>query len=230
MFDAKQILNQFLGAGAKPGSTGSLGGAGLAGSALAGGLAGLVTGTKTGRKIGKKALTYGGTALLGGLAYKAWRDWQQGKQVSSIADSAEGIPEAPTDSAFVPAAGDESRLNRALLLAMIGAAKADGQIDDLEQRRVLQHLDHQGVDEADRAFVTERLRLPLDLEAIVAEASCPETAAEIYAASLIAIDPAGAAEQGYLAMLAARLELPPQLVAHLHANVALAKGDAGKAA
>ena len=43
-------------------------------------------------------------------------------------------------------------------------------------------------------------------------------ATEIYAASLLAIDPDGAAEQGYLALLAARLHLDPGLVDHLHAR------------
>ena len=40
----------------------------------------------------------------------------------------------------------------------------------------------------------------------------------VYAASLLAVDPEGAAEKGYLAMLAARLHLDAGLVAHLHAN------------
>ena len=71
MFDAKQLIDQFLGGSANNGAASGSTGRGLAGGALAGGLAGLLVGTKTGRKIGKSALTYGGTALLGGLAYTA---------------------------------------------------------------------------------------------------------------------------------------------------------------
>ena len=76
MFDAKQLLSQYLegqqaSSGEKTINSGNLGG--LAGGALAGGLTGLLAGTKTGRKIGKNALIYGGTALVGGLAYKACR-------------------------------------------------------------------------------------------------------------------------------------------------------------
>ncbi len=221
MFDAKQMLSQFLGDGNAEGKPAGLSGSNLAGGALAGGLAGLITGTKTGRKIGKSALTYGGTAVLGGLAYKAWRDWQQGKSATTQTDSA--IVEPPAGTPFVPAAGDEQRLNRALLRAMIGAAKADGRIDDLEQHRILQHLDGQGVSEADRAFVQAELREPLDIEAIVSEANSTEMAAELYAASLIAIDSKKPAEQGYLAMLAARLKLAPELTANLHATVDAAR-------
>ena len=84
MFDAKRLLDEFLGSGAGGGQQGGSGrggdylargqdyvrgnAGGLAGGALAGGLAGLLLGTKSGRKIGKKAVTYGGMALVAGLA------------------------------------------------------------------------------------------------------------------------------------------------------------------
>lgn len=225
MFDAKQLLNQISGSlgnqAADSAPTGGISAKGLAGGALAGGLAGLLAGTKTGRKIGKQAITYGGTALLGGLAYKAWRDWQQGRQVASSTDPT--LTEPPADSPFVPDLGQEQQLNRALLRAMVAAAKADGEIDELEQRRIVQHLERDSVDNDDRDYVQRLLREPADIEAVVREARCPETAAELYAASLIAIDPARPAERGYLAMLAARLGLEPALVEHLQATVAQAK-------
>jgi len=50
-------------------------------------------------------------------------------------------------------------------------------------------------------------------------ARSPEQAAEIYTASLLAIDVDNAAERGYLAMLAQRLKLDDALVEHLHATV-----------
>lgn len=53
----------------------------------------------------------------------------------------------------------------------------------------------------------------------MAPAVCEETAAEIYAASLMAIDRAQAAEQAYLTLLAARLKLAPGLVDQLKANI-----------
>jgi uncharacterized membrane protein YebE (DUF533 family) len=51
---------------------------------------------------------------------------------------------------------------------------------------------------------------------------CEETAAEIYAASLMAIDRTGAAEQAYLTLLASRLNLAPGLVEQLNANIGAA--------
>jgi uncharacterized membrane protein YebE (DUF533 family) len=59
----------------------------------------------------------------------------------------------------------------------------------------------------------------LDIESIVAPAVCEETAAEIHAASLLAIDRARVAERAYLGLLSARLNLAPGPVNHLHANV-----------
>lgn len=229
MYDVKQLFAQYLGGQAGQATDGASKAntfGGLAGGALAGGLVGLLTGTKTGRKLGKGALVYGGTALLGGLAYKAWRDWQNGKPApipqAATAAGAALPPMPPSGSAFLPQPGEEADLNRALIRAMIGAAKADGRVDAEEQQRIFHHINTLGVDAATRSFVMDELAKPLDLDAIVASATCPETAAEIYVASLIAIDPSGAAEKGYLSMLAVRLKLDPGLVDHLHGNVALA--------
>ena len=227
MIDVKQLLNGYLEgqndtANVGSNKTGNFGG--LAGGALAGGLAGLLAGTKTGREIGKNALAYGGTAVLGGLAYKAWRDWQSGKPAStpqpSFAPSETPLPMPPAGSAFLPRPGQEADFQRALIRAMIGAAKADGEIDAQEQKRIFQQVEELGLDAGMRVFVSEELSRPLDLEEIVASAACPETAAEIYAASLMAVDPSKPAERGYLAMLAARLKLEPGLVGHLHAKAA----------
>jgi len=46
----------------------------------------------------------------------------------------------------------------------------------------------------------------------------------IYAASVMAIDPEGAAERGYLGMLASRMGLEPDLVGHIHRTVGRALG------
>jgi len=229
MFDAKQLLSQYLegqqaSSGEKTINSGNLGG--LAGGALAGGLTGLLAGTKTGRKIGKNALIYGGTALVGGLAYKAWRDWQEGKSASGSAAAADAVAGGaqpavpPPDSAFLPSSDQQqAELGRAMVRAMIGAAKVDGRIDPDERQRIEEQISALGVDSDIRSFVRDELTAPLDLDAIVAPAMCEETAAEIYAASLMAIDRTRAAEQAYLALLAARLELDPGLVEHLNVNV-----------
>ena len=62
----------------------------------------------------------------------------------------------------------------------------------------------------------DELSAPLNLDAVVAGADTPEHAAEIYAASLVAMDADTPAEKAYLQMLAARLGLEPALVDEMH--------------
>ena len=205
---------------------------GLATGALAGGLAGLLLGGKKPRKLAKSALKVGGVALVGGLAYKAWRDWQANKPPQAAPQPAQAdgslAPEltAPADSPFLPAAPEaQYDLTRSLIRAMIAAAKADGHVSDEERRRITDQLAALRLNAADMAFIDEEISKPLDIDSVAKGAGCPEQAAELYAASLLVVDPEGPAEKGYLAMLAARLRLEPELVAHLHANVdGLAEG------
>lgn len=258
MRDAKALLDQFLGqvdlssvtgqAGGQQGG-GQQGGAqqgqaasglnldgllsgrgGLATGAVAGGLVGLLIGGKKPKKIAKSALKLGGAALVGGLAYKAWKDYQAGQTPGATPPSnppagAGGGSAAPlpiedaSGTGFMPTAPDEQeKLSQSLISAMIGAAKADGHVTPDERERIGQALSKLTIEGDQRAFIEEELAKPLDVGAIAAMASSEEHKVEIYAASLIAVDPEGPAEKGYLAMLAARLGLDPRLVEHLHAN------------
>ena len=65
----------------------------------------------------------------------------------------------------------------------------------------------------------QELGKPVDIDAIVQSATSQEIAAEIYLVSLMAIDVDTVEEQSYLAMLAARMGLPNELVQELHAQV-----------
>ena len=208
---------------------------GLATGALAGGLAGLLMGGKSGRKIAKNALTVGGLALVGGIAYSAYRDWQKNKgappsvpNTPPQANARSGTPvqlPPPNDAAFLPQTpAEEDALSLALIRAMIAATKADGHITADERARIAQQLEALGLDADGQRFIREELEKPLDIDAVARPAQSPEQAAEIYAASLLAIDPDGAAERGYLAMLAVRLKLDPALVQHLHARAADVQG------
>lgn len=183
--------------------------------AIAGGLLGILLSKNARRMVGTGAKV-GGAALIGGLAYKAWQDWQAGK-AAGAAGPADDLPEP--DAAFLPqdaAAADD--LSHRLLQAMIAAAKADGQVTAEERARIADALPQLGLGAEARAIVAAELDTPLDIGAVAALATSKEQAAEIYAASLLAIDPDGAAEKGYLAMLSARLGLDPGLVEHLNAR------------
>ena len=182
----------------------------------AGGLAAgmLLSGGKLGKLAGNLA-TAGAIAAVGGLAYSAWQKHQQGQQSPGTGAPA---PLAGRD-AFVPppsAEHQQEELGKTLVRAMIAAAKADGQIDGEEKQRIFGRLESMPLSAEEKAFVFDELSSPLDLNAVVARADTPEHAAEIYAASLVAMRPDSAAERSYLEALAFKLQLPPGLVAEIH--------------
>ena len=232
MQQAQQLLDQFLGQGgsqpAKQDNQADSGGGfnlnsmlsgpgGLATGAVAGGLAGLLLGGKKPKKIAKTALQVGGAALVGGLAYKAWQNWKANKPPQPTGEVQYEAP--PADTAFLPASqAEQDDLSTALIRAMISAAKADGHITPKERERISEQLSALNLGAKETAFIQEELERPLNIDAVAELAKTPEQGAEIYAASLLAIDAEGAAERAYLALLAARMKLEPGLVEHLHAS------------
>ena len=215
MADMNKLLGQLLGSGAAGGFAGG----------LAGGLASNLLTSKSGRKMGKKALKMGGIAAVGALAYGAYQRYSAGKGAagSVLPQAAEAeLPPAPEGSAFMPAKNDaagQETLGLTLVRAMIAAARADGRLDAKESRTIYQRIESMGLDPEDQALLVAEMGHPVDMDAIVNSATSPEVAAEIYVASLLAIDVDTADEKSYLAMLAARLKLPPELVTELNRQV-----------
>jgi uncharacterized membrane protein YebE (DUF533 family) len=212
MFDAKKLLDQFLG-GAKDQNTGGMSGDFMKGAGVAG-LATVLLSSKTGRKLAGSAVKYGGAAVLGGLAYSAFKNWQAGKAAEGQADPQpmkDVTPTPETAKALQAPATEQASL--AILRAMIAAAKSDGHIDAAEQKAIFDKLDALNLDTEAKAFVIDELRKPLDVSAVIAAATSPELAIEIYTASVLAIDPDDPKELAYLAQLASGLKLDPGLKA-----------------
>jgi uncharacterized membrane protein YebE (DUF533 family) len=181
--------------------------------------------TKSGRKLGKKTLKMGGIAAVGALAYAAYQRYSSSNQnagsLSAAAPEAT-IPSAPPGSAFLPADNDVAAQNNLALIlvrAMIAAARSDGQLDAQESQAIFQRIESLGLEPDEQALLVAEMGRPVDMDAIVNSATSPETAAEIYLASLLAVDVDTPAERAYLSMLSARLQLPPELVSELHRQV-----------
>ncbi len=168
----------------------------------------LLSGGKPGKLLGN-AVKVGAMAAVGGLAYKAWQNYQPGQP---------GNAPAPAEDAFIPAStsAEHEELGKTLVRAMIAAAKADGRIDAGEKDVIFERLKTMNLSAEEKAWVFDELSSPLDINAVVARADTPEHAAEIYAASLVAISADTPAEQAYLEVLAVRLKLAPALVAEIH--------------
>lgn len=220
--DVNKLLQGFLG---DTGQGGKGLPSGMVGGAAAGGLIALLVGTKKGRKLGGKAIKYGGMAAVGGLAYKAYRDWQEGKAVAA-GGAAQALPAVAPGSAFDvdhdhDARGDDFRL--VLMRAMIAAANADDHIDADEHRHIRAQVAEMGLGAAEKAMLYDFLSDPADAATIAALARNDEQRAEIYLASALAIDPDTVEERAYLSDLAARLNLPKGLSGYLDAEAASAR-------
>ena len=225
MFDARQLLDQVMGAlpadirakvptqmpqGVSQGQSGQL----LKG-ALAGGAVGLLLGSKGARKFATKsagtALKLGGLAAVAAIGYTAWQR-HRGQAGTSL-----DLP--PPDSGFALSHAPEQSdtLARGILVAMIQGAKADGQIDAQEHARIFQQIDALSLPPEAKAFVMDELAAPLDVARIAAYRSTPESAAELYAAALLAMDPDTDAERHFLIRLQGALGLDPDLAHQIEA-------------
>jgi uncharacterized membrane protein YebE (DUF533 family) len=103
-----------------------------------------------------------------------------------------------------------------ILRAMINAAKADGQIDQNEMDRILGKLKEAGIDEEGQRYVTDQMQTPAETDQLIAAAQGePQLAAQIYAASLLAIEVDTQAERDYLNQLAGGMGLSAQVVSRI---------------
>jgi uncharacterized membrane protein YebE (DUF533 family) len=225
MLNAKSLLDNLMGGLGQ--MTGGQGAKGLADKAketwanqstlgkgaIAGGLLGILL-TGGGRRMLGTGLKVGGMAAIGGLAYKAYEDWKNGRS----GDDATALP-PPQGTEFLPddahAADD---LATRMLQAMIAAAKADGHVTPEERAAVDGQLGSLGLGADATAMITAELDAPLDVGRIAALARTEAEATQLYAASLLVVDEDAPAEKGYLAMLAARMNLQQGLVDRLHAE------------
>jgi uncharacterized membrane protein YebE (DUF533 family) len=215
MIDAKRLLDQLVGSGAA---------GGLAGGLVGGAFASLLAGKK-GRKLAGSAVKLGGLALVGGLAYKAWQNYQQGAGQSSLQSSG-AVPLPPSGSPFLPREDDRvgtDALSLLLARAIIAAAKADGQIDTQESQAILNQINSLDLPAEDKAFLFEEYGRPLDIAALARDVDSPEHAAEVYTASVLMVEPPSPPERIFLDTLARALGLEPGLVQQIQSTVAASR-------
>lgn len=233
MFDAKKLLDQFLGSQI-PGMSGSVRDKAGQASELAkrnplatGALAAAILGTKTGRKLAGNVAKVGGVAAIAGLGYLAYKNYKSGQAPETVQpqeNALETISLPPAESPFHPQSPEMSNsFALTLIQAMIAAAKADGHIDDAERAKIMEKVAVSGLDHEAEDFLEKELANPVDLDELVAAARTEEQKVELYTASRLAIDPDNRAERGYLDMLAGRLGLPDALIDHIDATVSAAK-------
>lgn len=182
--------------------------------AAAGGLGAVILGTQTGRSVAASAAKLGALALIGGLAYKAYVNYSQGKPLVSGLDTV--AEAAPAGSGFKP----QAVTNEAAMLyirAMVAAAAADGRVDQAEMAAIMGNLKQAGLDAAAEEFMAGELNRPATPDELAAACQSSEQAVQLYTAARIAITPDSGAEKQFLATLADRLGMAPELAAHIDA-------------
>lgn len=191
----KQVAGAVLGGGAAQGNTA----AGAGSLAVLGGLA-------------AQALEMASRAM-GGATVQAG----EAKRMDDVTAVIAGMrpPQSPQEQQQL---ADMALLT---LRAMISAAKADGQVDEREKARLLGKLQEGGISAEEQRFVSEEMQKPIDLDALVRAVPNAQAAAQIYTASLLAIDVDTDPERRYMADLAAKLGLGQPAVSYLHQAVGL---------
>ncbi|MGE3917706.1 MAG: tellurite resistance TerB family protein [Hyphomicrobiaceae bacterium] len=192
----------------------------LGAGAAAGGLGAVILGTRAGRSLAGSALKVGALALIGGLAYKALQNYQQGRPLIAGRDTpatAGGLTEAPRGSGFEASAvtHDSAQL---YIRGMIAAAAADGRIDDAEQRKILGGLKQAGLDASAEEFLANELNNPASADDLVRSVGSEAEAVQLYTAARIAIDLDTAEEHEFLTSLAQGLGIDEALASHIDAE------------
>jgi uncharacterized membrane protein YebE (DUF533 family) len=200
-------------------------GGGFAGGAAAGTLAGLLLGTGAGRKIAGAAARLGGLAAIGGLAYVALRNFQQGKPVveGTINDVSSILGLGKPPEGFAEAAGSVDDTAEILLRAMVAGAYSDGMMTPEERQAIVGQLDSMGLGTAEKSYLEGMLAAPVSMKLIAAACVTDEMKAQAYIAAQMGIDVDTDAERQFLKDFAAALGLAPGLVAHLDQAAAEAR-------
>ena len=187
-------------------------------TAALGGLGALILGTQAGRSLAGSAIKIGGLALIGGLAYKAYQNYQQGlPPLTGASPTGQEVVPAPRGSGFEPAAVSHDQAMH-YMRAMIAATAADGRIDDNERQKLLAGLQQAGMEQGAQEFLAKELSNPATVEDLAAGTKSPQDAIQVYTAARLAVDHDSPQEEDFLKRLAAAMNLPANLKAQVDAT------------
>ncbi|MBK1716293.1 tellurite resistance TerB family protein [Thiocystis violacea] len=172
----------------------------------------------------KGAMTGGALAMLAGVAFKALANAGQGSGgAGQSASFGHDEPPLGLKPAETPVEREilENKA-RLILKGMINIAKSDGQVTLDEIQRIAGRSEAAGLGAEEQAWLMAELRGSLDLNAFIAEIPNQEIAAEVYAASLLAVEVDTQEERDYLRRFAEGTGLHPMVVQHIHQSLGVA--------
>ncbi len=103
-----------------------------------------------------------------------------------------------------------------LLKAMVNAAKSDGEVDELEEKKIIEFMGN--MSKVEQMFVEHELRKKINVEEFLKEIP-KEMAEQVYYMSLFAIDLDNESEREYLEMLSNKLNLPYSVIENIHESL-----------
>jgi len=206
-----EVAKSFLGEGTQ-GKSLAAGGLGALVGAILGG----------GGKSAKGAIGGGALALLGSIALQALRGASQQKAQTQKIDSASQLAAGLRAPENVEEEKEVQSIVDMTVQAMINAAKADGSIDEDEMQKIVGEMQEDGISKAEREYLLEEVRKPQRTVEIVRAVPNRQVAAQVYAASLLAIEVDTPAEKAYLQTLASDLKLDSQVVSQIHSTLGVA--------
>ena len=179
----------------------------VGGDNLAAGGIGALLGALMGGSNSTTMNSLGGSmmGLLGMMAYKA------------ISGAMSGNSGVTSSQQYVQPSAQQQNVDAEIILtAMIDAAKADGQVDSAELSRIMDTMKSSGIGQEGMNYVIAKLQGPMETAKIVAAVNGrPDLAAQVYSASLMAIDVDTDAEKMYLDKLAKAMGLSPAVVRNI---------------
>ena len=193
------LLGSLMGAGQNV--TRKVGGDNLAAAGI-----GALLGALTGKSQSTTANSLGGglMGLLGMMAYKALTKKAPAQNQAQAPAYRQPTPQQQASDAEI------------ILLAMIDAAKSDGQVDADEFNKIINNVKSSGIGQDGVNYVLQKLQGPMETAKIVqACKGRPELAAQVYSASLMAIDVDTQAEKKYLDTLARAMGLSSDVTTDL---------------
>jgi len=162
----------------------------------------------------KQAAGAGALALLASIALKALRG--SSPQGSSQLKSAPGLLSGLRDEDDPQQQQQVQSLADLTIKAMINAAKADGRIDEDEMQKIAGELQGGEFTQEERDFLLTEVRKPMCTAEIVRAIPNRQVGAQIYAASLLAVEVDSPAEEAYMQQLARDVGLDSQVVQEIH--------------
>jgi uncharacterized membrane protein YebE (DUF533 family) len=135
--------------------------------------------------------------------------------------AAASTPRPPDMTSPLPPSPEAGRQAVLMIRAMIAAANADGVIDETERNRILKKLEAVDLSDQEHSFIVKELLSPVGLDQIADQVDSMETAKNVYAVSLLAIDIDTDAERIYMKTLAQRLDLNESILDEIHGELGI---------